>query len=403
MSNDFEERLPEDEKFEAYLQRDGEVSQRYRELGGRAVPPALDAKVLRQAREHSERMHERGLRRWLRWGAPLAVAATALIAVSVVLQPGVREAAAPRASRAPAAAPAVAVESQPGVAQTRSEKRADALADSSTLVAPPMLESPPAATVRQPPANSPRDGSNLVSQGTQGRGVPIADELELRSREARNEPHDALRTVPGRSSSARVLSSTTPSRERIYVQEGLTPPSAAAPAAPSVPAAEAAKQKAESDARSSVTSRRTDRSSPKSPSASEPATAAEPVTVGRAEERKAVEPAKPNAEARHHYEAGETRNYATYVPPPPAPTSVAPVATEQASGAQAGLQSRAAVEVAPADVESDRTIPPDVWVKWIRELRAERKTDIAATFLKRLRTAHPDFVLPPDVAPAAAR
>src|SRR5690606_11799804 len=89
---------PIDEQgLEEYLQGRTLLSRRYRELGGEEVPAQLDQSVLRQARDALERSAvQPGLpapgatrsRRWLRWSAPVGLAAAAVLALSVVLQGG---------------------------------------------------------------------------------------------------------------------------------------------------------------------------------------------------------------------------------------------------------------------------------------------------------------------------
>lgn len=81
---------PYDKSLDEYLRRESPVSQRYRELDADDVPPRLDAAVLAQARAA---VANRGLRKpaWVKWGAPLALAASAVLAVAIVLDVGVRD------------------------------------------------------------------------------------------------------------------------------------------------------------------------------------------------------------------------------------------------------------------------------------------------------------------------
>jgi len=80
----------EDAVFDAYLGRQSEVSQRYRALGADEVPAALDRNVLAQARAavagKTTRAHKRPA--WMRWTAPLALAASAVLVVSIVIRSG---------------------------------------------------------------------------------------------------------------------------------------------------------------------------------------------------------------------------------------------------------------------------------------------------------------------------
>jgi len=73
-----------DQEFNEYLRRESEVSQAYRELPSRNVPSALEQRVLHQAQTRTTR--KSAAPRWLQWGAPLAVAASALLTVAVLLR-----------------------------------------------------------------------------------------------------------------------------------------------------------------------------------------------------------------------------------------------------------------------------------------------------------------------------
>lgn len=81
---------PNDKLLDEYLRRESPVSQRYRELEAEDVPPQLDAAILSQARAAVE---QRAVRKpsWLKWGAPLALAASAVMVVAIVLEVGVQE------------------------------------------------------------------------------------------------------------------------------------------------------------------------------------------------------------------------------------------------------------------------------------------------------------------------
>jgi hypothetical protein len=91
----------DDREFEAYLRRDSQVSQQYRNLQDDEVPAHLDALVLEQARAALEKepaaaprddlaavRRRRG--RLMRWGVPTALAASALLVVSIVIRSGVQ-------------------------------------------------------------------------------------------------------------------------------------------------------------------------------------------------------------------------------------------------------------------------------------------------------------------------
>lgn len=85
---------PDDKAFDEYLGRASQVSRRYRALEADAVPAHLDAKILAQAadalaRESDDLSRVRNKRRrLLQWSVPAAVAASALLVVSIVIRSG---------------------------------------------------------------------------------------------------------------------------------------------------------------------------------------------------------------------------------------------------------------------------------------------------------------------------
>jgi hypothetical protein len=87
-----DKRLEDDPGLEDYLRRESAVSQRYRELEADDVPPQLDAAVIARARaaiatsEPSKRKPT-----WMKWAAPLALAASAVMVVAIVLEVGVQD------------------------------------------------------------------------------------------------------------------------------------------------------------------------------------------------------------------------------------------------------------------------------------------------------------------------
>ncbi len=74
---------PDDHELEQFLSRRSDLSQRHRaDTAGEGAPPELDALVLARARAELQRPPLRS-RRFLRWGRPLAVAATLVLVVSL--------------------------------------------------------------------------------------------------------------------------------------------------------------------------------------------------------------------------------------------------------------------------------------------------------------------------------
>jgi len=70
--------------LDEYLKGGSDISQRYRELRREEVPPELDRRVLDEARAAVASGGGRS-RAWLRWGAPVALAASVILAVTVVM------------------------------------------------------------------------------------------------------------------------------------------------------------------------------------------------------------------------------------------------------------------------------------------------------------------------------
>jgi hypothetical protein len=76
--------------LDEYLKVGSVISQRYRELGSDDVPPELDRRVLEEARAAVAGGSGARARSWLRWSAPLAVAASVVLVVTVVIESGVQ-------------------------------------------------------------------------------------------------------------------------------------------------------------------------------------------------------------------------------------------------------------------------------------------------------------------------
>lgn len=91
----------DEQQLDEYLKGDSSVSWHYRQLHGADVPPELDRLVLRRAEDAvKSRSPERPA--WLRWSAPLAVAASAVLVLSIVIETGVRDETAIVTAAAPA-------------------------------------------------------------------------------------------------------------------------------------------------------------------------------------------------------------------------------------------------------------------------------------------------------------
>lgn len=79
----------DDPQFNEYLKRDSALSQHYKEITQDAVPPALDQKILMQAREAvSDGKVLTHPSWWVKWNKPLALAATLMLAFTVIYRVG---------------------------------------------------------------------------------------------------------------------------------------------------------------------------------------------------------------------------------------------------------------------------------------------------------------------------
>jgi hypothetical protein len=79
-----------DESFEAYLPRGSSVSQRYRALEQEQPPAQLDARILARAQSELQTSASHKYRIWKKWTVPVALAASTVIAVSIVLESGLQ-------------------------------------------------------------------------------------------------------------------------------------------------------------------------------------------------------------------------------------------------------------------------------------------------------------------------
>src|SRR5690606_31048023 len=80
----------DEQQLDEYLKGDSSVSRQYRELPGAEVPAELDRIVLRQAADAVQTLST-GRPAWMRWKAPLAVAASAVLVLSIVIETGPKD------------------------------------------------------------------------------------------------------------------------------------------------------------------------------------------------------------------------------------------------------------------------------------------------------------------------
>jgi hypothetical protein len=145
--------------LDEYLKGDSDVSRRYRELGRDEVPPELDRRVLAAARDAVAKEGTQRSRSWLRWSAPVALAASVVLIVTVVLERGPQD----ELVAVPAQAPA---EPQPRglvndkddyaaaerkLADEVTRQRAGNAQESSPVYIQPVTQAPPPAFADVPP------------------------------------------------------------------------------------------------------------------------------------------------------------------------------------------------------------------------------------------------------------
>lgn len=81
----------DEQQLDQYLKGDSSVSRQYRQLHSAEVPAELDRLVLSQAHDAvKNRKSQRPA--WVRWSAPFAVAASAVLALAIVIETGPRDA-----------------------------------------------------------------------------------------------------------------------------------------------------------------------------------------------------------------------------------------------------------------------------------------------------------------------
>lgn len=255
---------PQDDKtLEEYLHRDSAVSQHYRNLDADVVPPALDSAVLAQASEALRASQTRKKSAWTRWSAPLALAATVVLGVAIVLEIGVDERVAVpsaqvemTAAEAPASdattataieevteqprlfsedpkldAPAAAPAAPPAAPRqarertesaVRNEAKREAMINESAAEKPSELLAQDAAPPPATPVSSSRNEQVTVTSAR-------SPELEKRASEARR---DQTITASASAPPARAVNQMETSAPLDAVAGAVTNPQQAAPAAP---------------------------------------------------------------------------------------------------------------------------------------------------------------------------
>jgi len=164
--------LPDEQQLDEYLKGDSSVSRHYRQLPGAEVPASLDRLVLRQAEDAVKRPSRPA---WMRWTAPLAVAASAVLVVSIVIETGLKD-------EVMVTAP---------VAQNSIETRV--VEESADVPPAPQVAAPPPAAVAHAPAEQPQ-----ATAQDRSAAAPVAPAFAPEKREVARQPvaKDAAGPVP---------------------------------------------------------------------------------------------------------------------------------------------------------------------------------------------------------------
>jgi hypothetical protein len=117
--------LPDEQQLEEYLRGGSDVSRQYGQLRSADVPAELDRLVLRQAQEAVKARPAKS-RTWMRWTGPLALAASAVLVVSIVIESGVHQEA---KLAAPASEPAYVPPAEVTTSASNAERDKTAVAD----------------------------------------------------------------------------------------------------------------------------------------------------------------------------------------------------------------------------------------------------------------------------------
>jgi hypothetical protein len=165
--------LLDDQQLDEYLKGDSSVSRQYRQLPREDVPASLDRLVLRQAEDAVKRPSRPA---WLGWAKPLAVAASAVLVVSIVVETGLKDETMVTAQSVPAPAERKMTEESAGAPPP--PPKADA-----PLVYVEPLHQPAFASA--PPAEIALDPAPVVAPAP-------APATEMRARIVTREPADVL-------------------------------------------------------------------------------------------------------------------------------------------------------------------------------------------------------------------
>lgn len=222
----------DEQQLDEYLQGDSSVSRQYRQLYSAEVPSELDRLVLRQAEDAVKSRPARGRPAWVRWTAPLAVAASAVLVLSIVIESGVRDETAvlhapqPTTAESEAEAPMIAEQAAPAasvkapiapsfetpIETTTAERLANRATPQQMAPAPP----PPAEAENQTTITSGRV-SRAQEEAKRALNVAAAEDVIRMQKAAADEAlREQERSAPQRAYSRPIKAPPVAAPARIY-------------------------------------------------------------------------------------------------------------------------------------------------------------------------------------------
>jgi hypothetical protein len=177
--------------LDEYLKGGSDISQRYREIGGDDVPPELDRRVLEEAHAAVAGGGPARSRSWLRWSAPVALAASVVLVVAVVIESPVQD-------ETLAIQPPSEVSrdnsyaDEPRIQEETAQARQPELESELQVLVPEQPAAPAPATA---PAAAPPSSAASVSKAEKKRAdsAPVVEEVRTTAQVAREQ---SLATSP---------------------------------------------------------------------------------------------------------------------------------------------------------------------------------------------------------------
>lgn len=178
----------DDKVLDEYLKRGSAVSQQYRALHEREPPAHLDANVLAQAERALQTQTLQKSRRWKKWSVPVALAASTLIAVSIVLESGMQHEVITSAPVAPAMKAEAEASGTAAANAVRDRDEAAAETERSEDLSERVVhvETSPSAPAPAPAMDAPgfAPDPGLAAKAERAARAPMPAEVERRAKES---------------------------------------------------------------------------------------------------------------------------------------------------------------------------------------------------------------------------